>query len=892
MLTMDIIFGIHADPGAFPSHGGGSTGGLGVPVVGPQGLLDILETALGLGSPRASQVVRLASIQAKLQRLEGAPPFWASSFAVDPWATSRTILRWRDELVDAGWSGSGVWNALRLADLARLEQTPGRVPPGIADRLSQLCVRLADGPQLPVGRIRLIDPRPELPPGWGRLIDAIAASGVIVEELATTPAAPAHTALGALQRWMVEDNEVSGEADGTITIAHASSALLAAEVTAQWLRARGSACALLIAQGGNTHLLDEALALAGQPRIGRSAASGHRGSLQLLLLGFKAIWSPFDAEALMELLVLAASPIPPRAARHLAHALEEAPGRGSAAWVTAWETIEAAEVAAAGDDDAAIAKATRRIETWRAWADPQLAHPRQGIPVEQALAICDRTRDWARARYSIAQDPLLHATARLAEEVRDALVALERPFIGRNLVDRIIDETLSIGETNPEAIAEASQWHSVAHPGAVWAPADTLVWWNFSATSEGAGRQPWSAAERHELEHAGVPVADEGRAGRVASAAWDRAILQACERILLISAGPEEASEDAMHPLVHRLAPALDRLTTHIRLEDALSQDSLTLAGSEIHRVPVEVSSVPAPQPQWRTPAGYPTLLAERTQSATAFENLLACPLKWALRHVARVRAGHVRSIPDAKRLIGNLAHALARDIFTPGASPPPDAVAAMAIERLDMFIDRLAAPLRHPALATELSEARSRLPKALAALAQTLQDNGLEVEGTELQISRDFEDALSVRGAIDLVARDRHGEVVIIDLKWTGYAKGRLDELRSGAAVQLATYGAVYADGAPYRAGYFLLNQAQFATLASSGLIGRSVAGVRSLPDIWDGVLRDWRRLTALAADGTLIARGVEGHEDVLGAPLEIEREANCRYCDYARLCRQRGLG
>ena len=57
---MDVVFGLWADGGASPDHGGGGGGSLGQPVVGPTALIDILETALGLGGPRRPQVVRIA----------------------------------------------------------------------------------------------------------------------------------------------------------------------------------------------------------------------------------------------------------------------------------------------------------------------------------------------------------------------------------------------------------------------------------------------------------------------------------------------------------------------------------------------------------------------------------------------------------------------------------------------------------------------------------------------------------------------------------------------------------------------------------------------------------------------------------------------------------------
>src|SRR5690606_39023181 len=101
---MDIVFGLQADAGAWPDHGGAGFGASGAPVVGPNGLVEILETVRGLGAPSTANVVRIAAFEAALESLDGAPRFWAKSLGVDGWATARTLLRWRDELVDAGWN--------------------------------------------------------------------------------------------------------------------------------------------------------------------------------------------------------------------------------------------------------------------------------------------------------------------------------------------------------------------------------------------------------------------------------------------------------------------------------------------------------------------------------------------------------------------------------------------------------------------------------------------------------------------------------------------------------------------------------------------------------------------------------------------------------------------
>lgn len=887
---MDIVFGMWADGGASPDHGGAARGALGQPVVGPIGLVDILETVLGLGGPQAAHVVRIAAFQATLDALDGAY-FWSRSFEMDPWATARTLLSWRDELVGLGWRCESVWTGARLTDLATASSAASTVPPGLPDRLVALLDCLDKTAVSPITRLRLIDPVELHPSPIRRIVERLRKLGCLVDDVAITSAAPAETSLGRLQRWMLDGVEPTPGADGSVTLATSASGPLAAEVLGQWFAAQDDGEIALVAQDGDTDLLDHGMAGVGQPRAGRSRSSIHRGSLQLLLLAFKGTWAPFDPQAMMELLIFPASPIAPRAAWRLASALEEEPGRGGLNWVGAWEDIAEAERERAGGDADQLAAVDSRLGRWREWAEPEMVDPSVGMPLPQALAICDRVAAWATRRYAATNDPLYASTTALAGEVRAALASLGRDRLPRLLVERVIDQALDLGHPNPGLQAEAACWRSVPHPGSVWAARDTVVWWNFITTREGASRSPWTEAERQELSAADCPADDVSLAGRAASAAWERSVLNARERIVFVSGGPDCETDEGAHPLAHRLKPALDRVATRIGLETALRSPAINLAGTTIERRAIESRSLPGVRFAWATPNGFAARLADTSESATSLENMFSCQLMWALRHVARLRPGRVRSIPDANQLLGNLAHAIAREVFTPGAPPAPEEVERRVSELLEGRIDQLAAPLRRPEFAEELNYARRRLPTAMSSLASCLSENQLTVESTELQVSGTFETLLAMRGAVDLVARDRSGNAVIVDLKWTRSDRSRVEELSTGRAVQLATYGALVSGDSPYRAGYFLLSQRQFLTLAGNGLVGRQIEGVRTLPETWDAIVAGWRTWMAGAEGGTILATGVDGVEDQIPAELGITREVHCEWCDYATLCRVRGL-
>src|ERR1700760_2532874 len=134
---LDLILGLACDGRAYPDFPGEGSGALHAAVVGSSGLMDILEVQLGLTGPRGAEAVRIAAYAAKLRATlsSGAPPFFAASFARDPWATAKALLGWRDRLMTSGWQGQAIGSA-RIDDLARAEQDGPSLPPGSPDRLS------------------------------------------------------------------------------------------------------------------------------------------------------------------------------------------------------------------------------------------------------------------------------------------------------------------------------------------------------------------------------------------------------------------------------------------------------------------------------------------------------------------------------------------------------------------------------------------------------------------------------------------------------------------------------------------------------------------------------------------------------------------------------------
>lgn len=173
---MRILFGWHLDGPCWPETFDGLAASLDTDVVGPAGLIRLLETKLGLAGPEVSPALRIAQYLARLRAVDDGQRFFSRSLAADGWSVARMVLGWRDSLVEAGWTGAvhggGAWRDT----LAEVERAPGTLAPGQGERLRAVIAALASQRRPPLSELRLATPEELLPDVWRRLLRQLSGS--------------------------------------------------------------------------------------------------------------------------------------------------------------------------------------------------------------------------------------------------------------------------------------------------------------------------------------------------------------------------------------------------------------------------------------------------------------------------------------------------------------------------------------------------------------------------------------------------------------------------------------------------------------------------------------------------------------------------------------------
>ena len=888
-MPLHLVFSWFADGNAWPEHPGSGAAVVDAAIVGPMRLLDHVETMLGFGAPPVAGVKRIAIYRRKLESV-GSGRFWADSFQKDSWSTARELLNWRDELIEAGWQAREPLPARRLADLAAAEEAGPDLPLGFADRLRALIDVLGEKPVLPLASVELIDVRDDLPAGWRRLLHTLEACGVAISvRSSTAPDGDSTDLARALARFDENGARSDISGDGSICLLTADTELVAAEAVAAWLSAdKPDNDGLVFVLGKDSALLDHALHRVGLPRLGFSAPSPHRALLQVLPLAFALAWNPPDPKSLLDFLLLPVSPLPRWAANRLASRVAETPGVGGPLWHKTFDEI--AEHFAEKSPDEPATKRTEAIGNWRAFVEPQRHDPIVGMSRIETRAIAGRVAAWATNRYGASGDGLFLMLATSASDLAAAIDATEADMLDRLLIERMIEQVIGAGVSDPTAVAEAAPWRAVSHPGAIWGPAKTIVWWHFADNGEIGERAIWNLDELEVLKQAGSPLDGQALALRRTAAAWERPLQLAGKKLVLVRPATAAGEEVKSHPLWHSLVAGRPGLEDRIgaRAETILRETSPQLAGRTLSRQKVEPGSLPMRRAEWSAPAK--TIAVREHESATSLSALLSCPLKWTLQYVSTLESSVRQSIAGVDQLFGTLAHLIAEGLFKPGPPPAPEETVTRARALLEEYLPQMAATLLLPGAARDLAAARQAIPEALGELARFLHANRLAVVTTEQKFDKagSLGPNTGIRGAIDLLAEDEAHRPVVIDLKWQRTDKYRRKEIADGVAIQLAVY-AKHIDSAKLDVptGYFMLRQKRFVT-GSEKFDGAVVAVEGASPrETWTKIEKSWTATMDEINVGTI--RAPYKNKDVAQGDFDdpiLIAPPHCNYCDYATLC------
>ena len=769
---------------------------IGEPVWGPSGLLRDLELRLGLPPVAEVASARIPRWVARIKAVADAAAFYAKSFAVDEIGTAKTLLDWRDALVDAGWGGGPIANGgSRLDALVAIEsaRTDEQLPLGRADRLARVERELARAPRSPYRSLTLVEPRGSWSKRWQRVFGELERLGARVETLVVDlPSASPATDLGRLQallRGAGERGAVKG--DGSLLVVRGDTPGDLAELTACFLAQQTSARDAVVVRALDPAPLDSALHRQGLAGQGHDGASAWRPLMQVLPLAVELAFAPRDPYRVLELLTLPHGPFRGVFGARLARAVARQPGIDGQEWkrqktdaAKRLRDFQLNEGKSAAEADALIAERLERVATWieAPGADPA------GATRDSLLAVGERVKTWLQKR--VALDPSLYGPAHAqAAAFYEALRHDERAVLGKEEARYLLDRLARSAHDHELFVEEAGRIPHVAHPSALLASRDTVIVWGFvGGTERAVPRQPWTGAERAALANGGIALPDVTELLRIEAEAWRRVILAARQRVVLVVPAAVQGETKASHPL-------WDEIAARLGLDEAatarITRFATTIvAGHDelVPTTPLERLSLPEARGQWTVA---PEILVADTKvkgtSATSLEKLASCPLSWVLDQRASLRAGAISKVANGPLLFGSLTHRLVEELHREGAfEQSEDAFLDRARAAFSLLLEREGATLLLHGASFERIQLTNQVVHAMRELHRYLAKSGFRIAAVEEAIETDSAIG-TLRGRLDVRLVDGAGQSAILDLKWGASTYREL--IAEGRAVQLAIY-------------------------------------------------------------------------------------------------------
>ena len=732
----------------------------------------------------ASNEERIAYYHACMQgKVDASSPFY-NSFMTDSAGMSRTILAWRDALVEVGWNAkSYAGKSIKLSLLSDIE--PEDMPKGEADYWHML-IQLASASRILPENINIVVTcsKKEVKPHIAHILDKQQEFGVSVEYYAEK----AHCAsgnLGKIQEAIISESKdkiVLDDVDETflyLTFTNEDDALRYV-ATEPIDKSAVYFCS-------KPKRFDNTLRLLGKPTIGSSMASGSPQVVQLFMLGNGLFEYPLNIHRIIAWLNLPINPIDRGLRRALCNALTESGGINNAEWKKAMSDY----IASSEDKKEQKAHAEQLVNF--------LPIPQSDvIDAEAVMLFNENLRKWAIAKLAMKKfpyDDIVREQIAAIESYCSTLIKMleqapaEFSFLDLQLWCKNIAQPSTYTQYNAEVCSHTS----IASMGDLHDIADGVVWF----PAEDAGVEAYPFENLNDAEYA--EVADQGAMPYIREhhslmnqAALQRILLNT-KSITIIEAEKCNGEKVARHPLVlqlnERIKGGLESIAQHKTLsEDYTTTDRLVNNQNE-NPILVELSE----QVKLKERHECYEDEAKQAESYSSLSQLIQHPFTYVCERCAKLDDRSMPSAQDLDKTLGNVAHLIIEKVFD--GKPIKEACEYYKSEYETIFeesVNEKGLLLRLPEYAIDLRRLKSKMQEALDKLAETIINNGLTVDACEYEFKQakwtDAGGSVSLGSRADMLLSDAEGGKVIFDFKYS-CSKSRKTEVEENRALQLEVY-------------------------------------------------------------------------------------------------------
>ncbi len=850
---MKITFGMSLDGPAFPDLLTTADAVMGKTIYGPLGLIEELETRLGLKSTRATEAERVEQFRQRLNTLNHGNQFYSKSLQKDEFAVAQTLLNWRDELILNGWNPENDNHiSPRLSELAQVELLKSEtsapdLSPGFADRFRTV-LKVLPCPIPEISEILLTWPKKQFSKPWFDLFDLLRKCGISFLQL-PPPGISGTSDLGKLQSCVLKGPGSTNpmhqfQGDGSLVIIKPDFESEAVDLIAQWAVKNGHQQTVVIADDGD-RTIDLAFSENGLPAMGIQSQSQNRPALQILPLAFSLLWNPLNPYRLLEFLMLPQNPIPRGLRSRLSKAVAEEPGMGGEKWEAAIEEwIEAknqkteseqcgnAFEADQGSLQQKSIDLTKNIKKLiQQWIPSQRFDPAEGVPLSRCAVIAEQVLDWAKKQSmtEISNGLMMKNLGSKAMELRKLIVQFPEDTINVLQLNCLIKLVQGSGSHLSSVQSQADHLPRVKNPLAVIGPAERIIWWNCVQTNRLDNLiMPWTKSEFQGLYKGGVQLMNSQKKAEQQMTADKNPVLFAEKQLILVIPAALRGESVSPHPLYSLIAGAFENPgIVEMTVRQWLNKGHKFFNGLESSKLPYR--TFPQTRRWWKLPSGE-LIKPREIESYSSLESLLYYPFKWVLQYQARLKKSSFLDIADGRRLLGNLAHAMLQKMLVSGHAAKHWTVPVIeewVKSNMTDLLSKQGAVLLLPGKEPERERLIRTTIHAAHVLFSSLQKNKWQVRGIELPCETVLA-SQKLCGWIDLVLEKPDCPPAVVDFKWSG-TRFRRDQLAENRALQLSIYAHSMDSKIPVHQAFFIIETAKLIAHDQSGFQDAWVSKAKS---------------------------------------------------------------
>ncbi|HKM01692.1 MAG TPA: PD-(D/E)XK nuclease family protein [Sedimentibacter sp.] len=906
---MNIVFGMQMDGSVWSNQ----PSAIGKVRTGPNGLLNILESQLGLSKPTLHPALRINEYMDRIKEIDDDTMWFHDSFSADAWSTAKQLLLWRDELVEAGWKSNMVIDiSPKLKCLSALENSNLPLSKGRPEGLNEVLEYLKENYTAKISTISLLEPLNILPLRWRNLFNLLRNRGTEIIDYKETEIKDCSSNLKCVQA-VISGQAMDGNSllpnDDSLILLNAANEWDAADHFALWLKSKTEANdKVSIICGMDTNILDQKLKKYGLPSLGRILPSNKREMQQILPLMLANAWKPIDIRLLVELLSLNTSPFPKWVCGYLLRAINKEPGVGGRAWNEAIDKIydKRKSYLLEENDNNADENSKKYVEEIQSLLVEDRYAAKEGIPEDKLRERCQKVIQLLSWR--INEEPMFQELVSHARDIQ--VLSKGKSIIDRTSLERMLDTVIGAGSISYRTVEEAAPWRVYNHPGQILDSCEEVIWWGFN---DDTGHNPayWSSIEKDALKKQGVILEDSKNLRHIESFDWKNGFLKAKSRFIGISIDNVKGEEDYHHPYWDEiLCAAIDIAASE---DEDFVKSCIVKNCKEYYDMNWEFAGrknlfknvskiIPMPaSPEYETNV---KINNPESLSYSQMNTLLGCPFKWVLDYNVRLKLSESQTIPTGNQMIGTLCHRIVEELYKSKKQIDVESAAIESEKLYDSLIISMASELLLEGNSVEKNRYKIAIVNAVKHLVTLINKNKLIVDTLEAKLSGQVE-SIPFTGYADILLSDEAGNKYILDLKWSSSSKYRKNEIEEGSALQLASYAWMLKStnkSDNVSTGYFMLAQGKLLS-DSPGFTDDVLKSEYSLDEVWKMGVASMKAVSTQLSTGLVEVRGIIEMKESLDNNLKEEKVSEgfkaknravgmlyqkppCAFCDFGYLC------